>query len=94
MFNNYNITNIFFLNPSGYPYSFKLLFSYLYTQYVLILEEDWLIVKDIEQNIIISNFHIGYVYWKHKNTSKRNDYVFIHIGYKSTRKGMCRISLY
>lgn len=48
--------NIFYCNPSGYSFSFTLLFSYLYTEYVILLEEDWLVIKNIEKIIKHSNF--------------------------------------
>lgn len=54
--NEYKIKNFFYLNPNGYAYSFKLLFSYINTKYILILEEDWLIIKNIEKLIVNSNF--------------------------------------
>lgn len=178
MFEKYNVVNNFFLNPNGYAYSFSILFSYLYMKYVLILEEDWLVVENIEQTItnndflytsvnLLSNvnniyalylrdhikgesikmfdknlnityfevikpfseacytngaslyttkhlrimdygvneamtqrkctelnYHIGYIYWKYKKEEKNTDYVFRHIGYRSTSGGLCRISLY
>lgn len=41
----YSIKNSFFLNPMGYPYSFHLSFSYSPTDFVFILEDDWVIDK-------------------------------------------------
>lgn len=177
IFEKYKVSNNFFLNPKGYAYSFSILFSYLYMKYVLILEEDWLIVDNVVKNLIFSNFlytslnllsdanniyglylrqhikgksikkinkklnityfeviqpfshacytngasiyktknliimdygvnetmtqrkctelkfHIGFIYWKFKN-DKYTDYIFRHIGYKSTGNGLCRIAQY
>lgn len=42
----YKIKNGFFVNPSSYMYSFNLLFSYLYLDYIFLLEEDWKLSAD------------------------------------------------
>lgn len=170
--------NIFHLNPTGYVYSFKLLFSILHTKYLLILEEDWAIINNIEniikckdflyismkvlensnvvyglylrQHPIINStlrldkclnvkyyevttpwsgfcytngaslyktknlkimtymrseyqtarrcmmlhFHIGYILWEYKNSNQGLLYIFDHIGQKSTKLGICNVSLY
>lgn len=170
--------NIFYLNPSGYAYSFKLLFSMLYTNYLLTLEEDWVIVDNIQNRIKFKNFlyasmkvlqsskaiyglylrghpkgnstlrlnrdlnikyyevfepwrgfcytngasiyktkylkimtyrgsefqtarrcmllkyHIGYILWEFKNSNQGLLYLFNHIGKRSTKLGICNISLY
>lgn len=52
----YDIFNTIFMNPSNYTFSFKLVFSYLYTKYILLLEEDWEVVKDIEKFIFYPSF--------------------------------------
>lgn len=44
------------MNPYGYTYSFKILFSYLYSQFVLLLEEDWMVINNIENKIEYKNF--------------------------------------
>lgn len=176
--NKYSINNAFYMNPNGYPYSFKILFSYLYSQFVLLLEEDWIIIHNIENKIkynsflylsmklllntnliyglylrkhpkglstkriykeynvtyyevyepwmgccytngasiynskylkkmsykeseflttlqcIKFDFHIGYIYWEYIDSCNGIEYPFMHIGKRSTRKGMCNISLY
>lgn len=176
--NKYNIKNVFYMNPSGYSYSFKILFTYLYTNYVLLLEEDWIVIKNIEKLIRYSNFiytsmlilsntkviyglymrehqigystkrmdqrlnityyevykpwkgccytngaslykskylkkmgygkterntvdqciklnyHIGYINWEYLKTPNSITYPFKHIGVKSTKIGLCNISLF
>lgn len=52
----YKIQNLVFMNPIGYSLSFNLIFSYLYTKYILFLEEDWEVVKDIEKHIFHPSF--------------------------------------
>lgn len=52
----YNIFNSFLMNPSKYSYSFNLIFSYLYTKYLFILEEDWNVIEDIEKKIYHPSF--------------------------------------
>lgn len=53
---NFKIRNIIFMNPSGYTLSFNIVFSYLYTKYILLLEEDWEVVEDIEKLIFHPSF--------------------------------------
>lgn len=170
--------NVFYLNPSRYVYSFKLLFSILYTNYLLILEEDWVLLDNIQNKLKITNFlyismkvlqnskmiyglylryhpkgnstlrfdkhlnvkyyevtepykgfcytngasiykakylkimtymgsefqtarrcmklkfHIGYILWEFKNSSQGLFYIFKHTGKRSTRMGICNLSLY
>lgn len=56
LFNYYELNNIFFLNPSGYSFSFQILFSFLYSTYILLLEEDWIVKKNIEKKLKFQNF--------------------------------------
>lgn len=46
------------MNPIGYAFSFNIIFSYLYTKYILLLEEDWEVVKDIEKKIFYLSFMV------------------------------------
>lgn len=177
MYKTYNIRNVFYMNPFGYTYSFTLLFSYLYSQYILLLEEDWIVINNIEEKIKYRNFlyismyvlsksksiyglylrqhnygnktkrvdnrfsiiyyeihqpwiycytngasiykskylkrmdykssesqtarrcmnlnyHIGYIYWEYIKSTSGLNYPFAHIGLKSTKTGICNISLY
>lgn len=178
VYNTYNIRNVFYMNPFGYAYSFKLLFSYLFSQYVLLLEEDWMVINNIEEKIKYKNFlyismyvlsksksiyglylrphpngnrtkkfnnrfkityyeiyqpwrgfcytngasiytskylkkmdykssefqtarrcmnlnyRIGYIYWEYFKSKNGLNYPFTHIGLKSTKIGICNISLY
>lgn len=52
----YKLHNVVLMNPSGYSLSFNIIFSYLYTKYILLLEEDWEIVDDIEKQILHPSF--------------------------------------
>lgn len=52
----YKILNTVFMNAVGYALSFNIIFSYLYTKYVLLLEEDWKVVNNIEKLIIHPSF--------------------------------------
>lgn len=44
------------MNPSSYSLSFNILFSYLHTKYLFILEEDWEVKKNIERTIFYPPF--------------------------------------
>lgn len=46
--NKYNIDNSFFLNPSGMDLSFNILFSCIYSKYVFLVEEDWVVDNNVE----------------------------------------------
>lgn len=52
----YGIFNSFYMNPSTYSLSFNILFSYLYSKYLFILEEDWEVKHNIEQFIYYPSF--------------------------------------
>lgn len=52
----YDIKNSFLFNPSGMELSFDTLFSYMYTEYVFILEEDWVVEKNVENEILYPSF--------------------------------------
>lgn len=54
--NKYNIYNYFLMNPSGYAYSFQLLFSYVYTDFILVYEEDWVVIDQIEKKLKHKDF--------------------------------------
>lgn len=52
----FNFHNVVLMNPIGYSLSFNIIFSYLYTKYVLFLEEDWETVYNIEKYILHPSF--------------------------------------
>lgn len=52
----YNLQNTFFFNPSGMELSFNTLFSYIYSEYILMLEEDWVVEKNVENEIFYPSF--------------------------------------
>lgn len=52
----FNLHNVVLMNPMGYALSFNVIFSYLYTKYILFLEEDWEIVNDIEKYLFHPSF--------------------------------------
>lgn len=52
----YDIKNSFLFNPSGMELSFDTLFSYIYSEYVFMLEEDWVVEKNIENEIFYPAF--------------------------------------
>lgn len=52
----YKFSNVFLFNPSGMELSFNVLYSYLYSEYVFILEEDWVVHKDVEKEIFYPSF--------------------------------------
>lgn len=54
--NKFKIDNSFLFNPNGMEFSFNTLFSYMYSEYVFILEEDWLVEKNIEKEILYPSF--------------------------------------
>lgn len=52
----FNLNNAFFMNPIGYTYSFGLSFSYTPTMFVLLLEEDWVIDKNVYYKLKYKDF--------------------------------------
>lgn len=54
--NKYKFENSFLFNPSGMELSFDTLFSYIYSEYVFMLEEDWVVEKNIENEIFYPAF--------------------------------------
>lgn len=52
----FKLLNTIYMNPIGYSSSFNIVFSYLYTKYILFLEEDWEVVKHIEKYIFYPSF--------------------------------------
>lgn len=58
----FHILNRVYMNPIGYELSFNVIFSYLYTKYILLLEEDWEVVKDIEKQILYPSFIAESIY--------------------------------
>lgn len=61
VYNNYfiknkHIFNIFYMNPNGYIYTYNIIFSYLYSKYVLLIDDDRPIRVNIEKYLQYSNF--------------------------------------
>lgn len=52
----YKLKNTFLFNPCGMELSFNTLFSYVYSNFVFILEEDWVVKKDVESEILHPSF--------------------------------------
>lgn len=52
----YKFQNSFLFNPSGMELSFDTLFSYMYTEYVFMLEEDWVVEQNVENEIFYPSF--------------------------------------
>lgn len=58
----FKLKNVFLFNPSGYVYSFKVFFSYLYTEYIPLLAEDWVVDMNVEKEIIYPSFLLELMY--------------------------------
>lgn len=54
--NNNHINNIFFMNPSGYAFTYNIIFSYLYSKYVLLMDDDRPVRYNIEKYLKFTNF--------------------------------------
>lgn len=55
-FKNNQIYNSFFMNPSGYIYTYNIIFSFLYSKYVLLIDDDRPIRNNIEKYLQYTNF--------------------------------------
>lgn len=53
---NNQIYNIFFMNPNGYIYTYDVIFSYFYSEYVLLIDDDRPIRENIEKYLKYTNF--------------------------------------
>lgn len=54
--NNKHIYNIFYMNPNGYIYTYNIIFSYLYSKYVLLIDDDRPVRNNIEKDLKYTNF--------------------------------------
>lgn len=51
-----NIYNTFYMNPSGYIFSYNVIFSFLYSKYALLIDDDRPVRKNIEKYLTHTNF--------------------------------------